>query len=131
MKRQLTDKFCASAKAREGEPQTDYFDTQVSGLALRVSKWGRKGWTLHYTLGGKRRRLTLGAYPSISLWAARTRTDETKATLGEGRDPSLAMNEERPALRLTNRTNHAIKQGALRPSTAQARQLRHGTTHHS
>jgi integrase len=92
-KRQLTDRFCASAKARDGELQTDYFDAQCSGLALRVSKWGRKSWTLHYTLGGKRRRLTLGAYPSISLWAARTRTEETKATLGEGRDPSLAMNE--------------------------------------
>jgi hypothetical protein len=61
-KRQLTDRFCASAKARDGELQTDYFDTQVSGLALRVSKWGHKAWTLHYTLGGKRRRLTLGAY---------------------------------------------------------------------
>jgi hypothetical protein len=60
-KRQLTDRFCASAKARDGELQTDYFDTQVSGLALRVSKWGHKSWTLHYTLGGKRHRLTLGA----------------------------------------------------------------------
>jgi hypothetical protein len=47
-KRQLTDRFCASAKARDGELQTDYFDTQVSGLALRVSKWGHKAWTLHY-----------------------------------------------------------------------------------
>src|SRR6516164_2743640 len=98
MKRQLTDKFCASAKAREGEPQTDYFDTQVSGLALRVSKWGRKGWTLHYTLGGKRRRLTLGAYPSISLSAARTRAEETKPAIAEGHDPSLTTNETLQAI---------------------------------
>ena len=97
-KRQLTDRFCASAKARDGELQTDYFDTQVSGLALRVSKWGHKGWTLHYTLSGKRKRLTLGAYPSISLWAARTRADETKATIAEGRNPSLAADETLQAI---------------------------------
>jgi integrase len=70
----------------------------VSGLALRVSKWGRKGWTLHYTLGGKRRRLTLGAYPSISLSAARTRAEETKPAIAEGRDPSLATNETLQAI---------------------------------
>jgi hypothetical protein len=82
----LTDRFCTGAKPRHGELQTDYFDAQVSGLALRVSET-HKGWTLHYTLGGKRRRLTFGAYPSISLAAARTRADEAKAVIAEGRDP--------------------------------------------
>ena len=64
--RQLTDLFCAGAKSHEGEPQTDYFDAACSGLALRVSAT-YKSWTLHYTLGAKRKRLTIGAYPSISL----------------------------------------------------------------
>src|SRR5262249_26493724 len=65
---------------------------QVSGLGLRVSE-GRKSWTFHYTLGGKRRRLTFGAYPAISLVSARTRADEAKAAIAEGRDPSLAVTE--------------------------------------
>jgi len=90
--RQLTYRFCAGAKPREGEIQTDYFDTQISGLALRVSE-GRKSWTFHYTFGGKRRRLTFGAYPSISLGAARTRADEAKAAIAEGHDPILAATE--------------------------------------
>jgi hypothetical protein len=63
MRRLLTDRFCATAKPRDGEAQTDYFDTQVSGLALRVSQTHRS-WTFHYTLD-KRRRLTFGAYPTI------------------------------------------------------------------
>ena len=91
-KRLLTDRFCAGAKPRDGEIQTDYFDTQVSGLALRVSET-YKSWSLHYTLGGKRRRLTFGAYPSISLASARTRADEAKAAIAEGRDPSAAASE--------------------------------------
>ena len=45
MRRLLTDKFCGGAKVSEGEVQTDYFDAQVSGLALRVSE-RRKSWTL-------------------------------------------------------------------------------------
>src|SRR6516162_8431305 len=90
--RLLTDRFCAGAKPRDGELQTDYFDTQVSGLALRVSE-SYKSWTLHYTLCGKRRRLTFGAYPAISLSSARTRADEAKAAIAEGRNPSLAATE--------------------------------------
>jgi integrase len=97
MKRQLTDRFCVGAKPRDGELQTDYFDTQVSGLALRVSET-HKGWTLHYTLGAKRRRLTFGAYPAISLASARTRADEAKAAITEGRDPSSIATETLQAI---------------------------------
>jgi integrase len=87
MKRQLTDRFCAGAKPRDGETQTDYFDAQVSGLALRVSE-GRKSWSLHYTIGGKRRRLTFGTYPALSLIGARTHADEARAAIVGGRDPT-------------------------------------------
>jgi integrase len=93
MKRHLTDRFCGTAKARDGEAQTDYFDTQVSGLAFRVSKWDRKSWTLHYSLGGTRKRLTFGSYPALSLAQARTRADEAKAAIAEGHVPSLAATE--------------------------------------
>jgi integrase len=93
LKRPLTDRFCATAKARDGEAQTDYFDTQVSGLALRVSQWDRKSWTLHYSLAGTRKRLTFGSYPSLSLAGARTRADEAKAVIAKGHVPSFAATE--------------------------------------
>jgi integrase len=89
--RLLTDRFCAGAKPREGEVQTDYFDTQVSGLALRVSE-RRKSWTFHYTLD-KRRRLTFGAYPAISLAGARTRADEARTAVAAGHNPHLTASE--------------------------------------
>jgi len=93
MKRLLTDRFCAGAKARDGEAQTDYFDTQVPGLAFRVSRWDRKSWTLHYSLAGARKRLTFGSYPSLSLAGARTRADEAKAIIATGAIPSFATTE--------------------------------------
>jgi integrase len=91
-RRLLTDRFCDSAKPRDGEVQTDYFDTQVSGLALRVSG-SRKSWTLHYTLGTTRKRLTFGTYPAISLAGARTRADEARAAIATGATPALAATE--------------------------------------
>jgi hypothetical protein len=53
-RRLLTDRFCAHAKARDGDVQTDYFDEETTGLALRVSRTGVKSWTYNYTANGKR-----------------------------------------------------------------------------
>jgi integrase len=92
MRRLLTDRFCATAKARDGDVQTDYFDTQASGLALRVSQTGHRSWTFHYTLD-KRRRLTFGNYPALSLAGARTRADEARAAVASGHDPHLTATE--------------------------------------
>ena len=94
-RRTLTDRFCAHAKAREGDVQTDYFDEQTPGLALRVGRSGLKSWTYHFTWAGKRARMTFGSYPAISLVSARTRADEAKRHLEAGRDPrSLSRKPE-------------------------------------
>jgi integrase len=81
----LTDRFCARAKA---DKQVDFFDEKVSGLAFRISPTHR-GWTLHYRLGPKQVRWTLGGYPALSLAAARARALEAKTELAQGRDPRL------------------------------------------
>src|SRR5215471_1829538 len=86
-RRALTDRFCATAKARDGEAQTDYFDEATPGLALRVAASGYKAWTYHFTWADKRARLKIGTYPTTSLRAARTRADEAKAALEAGTDP--------------------------------------------
>jgi integrase len=83
MRVELTDRFCERVKA---EGQTDYFDVKVPGLALRVGERA-KTWTLHVTLNGKRKRLTLGPYPAISLAAARARALEARAQMAEGLPP--------------------------------------------
>jgi len=88
----LTDRFCDRAKSTSA--QTDYFDENVSGLALRVSAKGVKAWTLHFTgPTGKRARITLGRYPSTSLAHARTLAIEAKSAIAGGRDPRGAGDE--------------------------------------
>jgi len=85
----LTDRFVAGAKS--SEVQTDYFDDspKTRGLCLRVTKAGRKTWSLIFTSpkDGKRARMTLGGYPATSLARARTLAIEAHGHLDEGHDP--------------------------------------------
>ena len=86
----LTDRFCERAKATGS--QTDYFDEQITGLALRVAASGRKTWSLHFTSprNGKRARMGLGTYPATSLAAARARALEARGEVEAGTDPRLS-----------------------------------------
>ena len=49
---------------------------------------GRSRWIYMYTLGGKRRVMGLGGYPSVSLKDARRNRDEAEKQLQDGKDPS-------------------------------------------
>jgi integrase len=70
--RQLSDRFCDRIKA---DQQIDYFDEATTGLALRVSPT-KKAWIwLHTGLDGKRKRLTFGTYPALSLAGARAKVE--------------------------------------------------------
>ena len=90
-RRALTDRFCAHAKAADGEVQTDYFDENRKGLALRVTQNGTRSWTYHFTWAGKRVRMTFGTYPATSLGKAHTLADEARAALEAGVDPRTAL----------------------------------------
>ena len=92
----LTDRFCDRAKPEGKEPQTDYFDETVPGLALRVGKG--KSWTLHYSRNGKRVRLTFGTYPTLSLAAARSRALEAKLDIEAGHDPRALQSDTLKAI---------------------------------
>jgi integrase len=82
--RQLTDRFCDRVNA---ESQIDYFDEAMTGLALRVSPT-KKAWIwLHTGLDGKRKRLTFGTYPAISLAAARGKVELMRRELEAGLPP--------------------------------------------
>jgi integrase len=119
-RRTLTDRFCATAKPREGEAQTDYFDEALHGLSLRVSV-GRKAWTYHFTLGGRRVRMTLGTYPATSLASARTKAHTARADLEAGRDPRSALSKPDTLKAICEeyfaREGAALRTGSFRKAT--------------
>jgi integrase len=77
MRIELTEKFCQSAKPRTGKPQSDYFDSIATGLALRVTA-NSKSWSLTTGDTAKRVRRTLGHFPEVGLARARTLALESR-----------------------------------------------------
>ncbi|KEP68009.1 integrase [Thioclava dalianensis] len=63
-------------------------DDNCPGLNLIVQPTGKKGWAVRYRVNGTHRRMTLGAYPVLSLADARQRAREVFAAAAEGRDPA-------------------------------------------
>lgn len=68
--------------------------TDEKGLFLLVTPSGGKLWRLKYRIDGKEKLLALGAYPDVSLKAARDRRDEARKQIAEGTDPSAARKAE-------------------------------------
>lgn len=93
----LTDRFCQTAKSDVA--QTDYFDSQVKGLGLRVSSSGKRSWIFLYTspTTGKRTRWTIAGYPDVGLASAREKGTNARTHLAEGHDPKIIAEQERAA----------------------------------
>ncbi len=90
----LTDTQLRSLKAT-GKAQKL---TDGSGLYLFVSPSGGKLWRIDYSHGGKRKTLSIGQYPAVSLLTARKRLLETKEQLANGIDPSSIKKAEKAAI---------------------------------
>jgi len=93
----LTDRFVANVTI---DVRTDYFDTQLSGLSLRVSPTGTKTWNLIYTRESdeSRQRVKLGRYPAVGLEAARKKALKAMTAAADGEDPAEAKSARRTAL---------------------------------
>lgn len=68
--------------------RADYWDDEMPGFGLRVSEKGRKTWQVMYRVEGRKRRLSLGTYPGLSLELARDAAFEALQEVARGRDPA-------------------------------------------
>ncbi|KAF3999171.1 tyrosine-type recombinase/integrase [Glaciimonas immobilis] len=83
----LTDIQVKSAKPKD----KSYTLADGGGMYLEVSPLGSKIWRMAYRQpNGKNTRLTFGAYPAVTLLAARKRRDEARALREAGTDPAQA-----------------------------------------
>ena len=71
--------------------------TDEKGLFLLLNPNGSKWWRLNYRFGGKRKTLSMGVYPSVSLKLARERRDEARTLLASGADPGAQRKAEKRA----------------------------------
>jgi integrase len=76
-----------------------HFVGYVNGLALQVKRSGSKSWVLRSVIGGRRRDMGLGAYPSVSLALARQKAAEARELIRQGVDPIERQRSALSALR--------------------------------
>ena len=93
--RKLTDTVVRSLAANER--QVDYWCDSVKGFGLRVSPGGRKAFIVRYRVAGRRRRMSLGGYPAVSLAGARRRAKQVLGEVAGGQDPAQARHDARHA----------------------------------
>jgi integrase len=87
-KQLLTDRSLTSLKA-PSRGRTDYYDTNVPGLHLRVSASGERIFSFRFKARGSRvsKRITLGTIEDLSLGDARDRARNLRGSVLHGRDP--------------------------------------------
>lgn len=97
----LTNTEISNAKPRSKV----YTLSDGGGLQLRIKPNGSKMWLLDYYRPYTKARtcLSFGAYPAVSLAAARAKRDEAKALLAQNIDPKEQREEES----LKNETAHS------------------------
>jgi integrase len=96
----LTDSEVRSAKpgVRRGEElNKDYKLSDGGGLFLLVTLSGGKLWRLDYSYGGKRKTLSLGSYPELSLSNARDCRSSAKKQLTNNIDPGEVKRAQKEA----------------------------------
>lgn len=93
----LTKAECDRLKPKE----KPYKKFDGGGLYLEVMPKGAKLWRLKYYFHGKEKRLSLGAYPKITLKEARNKREEARKLLDDGVNPSI----DRKLKKLDQKTN--------------------------
>lgn len=68
---------------KAGQPVTK---TDGDGLTFTLSAKGTAAWTLRFRIGGRRKELTLGRYPDMSIAKARELAAEKRVAVSQGVD---------------------------------------------
>ena len=98
----LSDTEIKKAKAKAKE----YTLSDGGGLLLRIKPNDNKTWFFNYVhpYTDKRNKISLGAYPIVSLASARKQRDEAKALLIAGVDPKSHRQQQKQ----TKASEHAV-----------------------
>ena len=91
-----TIKPLTATQINQAKPKAkDYKLSDGGGLYLLITKAGGKHWKLKYKFDGKEKKLSLGAYPDITLLKARELREENKQLVANGSNPNELKKEKR------------------------------------
>lgn len=85
--------------------------TDGGGLYLEIKPSGSKLWRYRYRIGGKENVFAIGAYPDVSLSAARAERDLAREHVKAGRHPSHVRQTEKAQQLAENRNTFQVVAG--------------------
>ena len=111
-KKRFTDLFIRNLK-----PKADRYDLrEAEGFGIRIAASGKKSWIFFYHFGGRKRRMTLGEYPAMSLKKARGEHSKALDLLDRDIDPGEKKQnkkaEDRAALSVTDLVDEYLEMWA-------------------
>lgn len=74
------------------------------GLSLLIEPNGIKSWRFRYRFAGKPKMISLGVYPTNTLADARSRRDDARKLVAEGKNPSEVRKEQKIALQTKSKS---------------------------
>lgn len=85
----------------EAGKRSEYYDTKVSGLRLRITPSGIKTFSVRKRVKhGEPERVTLGRYPDLTIEQARRKAAEIAAFIAEGKNPADRIREAKREMTL-------------------------------
>ncbi|WP_433704457.1 tyrosine-type recombinase/integrase [Paraburkholderia sacchari] len=92
------------------------------GLTFTLSAAGVAAWILRFSHGGRRRELTLGRYPDLSLKAARDLASAKRVEVQQGRNPAATVRKQKAVKDWTVRQIIADYEEKILPGLADSTQ---------
>jgi len=103
---QFTDKYIKNLKPKDSP--YDKREGSGQGFAIRIMPSGHKSWAFIYNFEGKKQRMTLGAYPAISLADARALHRNAIRCLASGKNPAAEQHKEKLEAKTADSVNELI-----------------------
>lgn len=112
----LSDALVRSLPAPEDGAKITY-DSEIRGFGMRVTKAGARSFILNYTVAGRERRMTIGAYPTWKMATARKEAERLRQDIDRGIDPLGQKQAEREAPTVAELADRYLAEHAVKKRT--------------
>lgn len=104
----FSDRFCASLKPKT-HTYKEYEKGNLPGFCIQVTPSGTKTFYLQFTMDGRRRFMSLGRYPAITLQQARERAQAAREEIERGNNPTVAVQAQSSGRQRTGTVRDAVE----------------------
>lgn len=99
------------------ETRQEFTDETLPGFGVRVTPRGKKTWFVFFRINGRKRRITLGQYPHVSLASAREAAKIKFGEVAKGIDPAVQRDRARSDYTISELVDKFIASISLKVQT--------------